>query len=348
MKNTQKGFAPIVLLLIIVVIAIGGGTYIYTQKKETPKMEQETDDSLIASTTSKGGDVSKNTSVNIQASTTVKVVPPKPKVNPIVLSEVQLKYKIKKYFNDKIGTCGPPVINSSYQDEQLALFSTIQANTQEFQEIIKNLNFTGVINFTNEQKLRVIAEHEALSAIALTSVNAGYSFQTKISTEKPGYNRTEEIVEGAISKTGTITITKRTDYPYGCPICLAKGTSISTPSGFIAVENLQAGIKVWTVNNQGEKIEAKIAKISKTPVPNSHYVTHLKLKDGRELIVSPNHPTIDGKRIGTLVVGEVIDGSEIVSTSLEKYTNTYTYDILPEGDTGAYWADGILIGSTLK
>ncbi len=29
-------------------------------------------------------------------------------------------------------------------------------------------------------------------------------------------------------------------------------------------------------------------------------------------------------------------------------TDDYTYDILPSGSTGAYWANGILLGSTLR
>jgi len=29
------------------------------------------------------------------------------------------------------------------------------------------------------------------------------------------------------------------------------------------------------------------------------------------------------------------------------YTGTDTYDLLPSGNTGFYWANGILIGSTL-
>ena len=281
--NTQKGLVPIVLILIIAVIAIGGSTFIYTQQKETSKIDQETN-------------------VSLTASTTVNTTLPEPEVNPIVLSEIQLKSKIKKYLNDKIRTCGPPVVHSSYQDEQLALFSTIQTNAQEFQEIIKNLNLTGVTNFTNEQKLKVVAEHNSLLAISLTPTGSSYTFQTKISAdkEKPGYRPAEEIIEGTISKSGSIMVTRRTDYSYGCPICLSKGTLISTPTGVIAIENLQVGMKVWTASNQGEKIEANILKIGKTSVSDTHYVTHLKLKDGRELVVSPNHPTITGKKIGTL------------------------------------------------
>jgi hypothetical protein len=30
------------------------------------------------------------------------------------------------------------------------------------------------------------------------------------------------------------------------------------------------------------------------------------------------------------------------------YEGSATYDLLPSGDTGLYWADGILLGSTLN
>lgn len=40
-------------------------------------------------------------------------------------------------------------------------------------------------------------------------------------------------------------------------------------------------------------------------------------------------------------------GVVIVSANLVPYTHEATYDILPESDTGAYFAGGALIGSTL-
>jgi hypothetical protein len=133
-----------------------------------------------------------------------------------------------------------------------------------------------------------------------------------------------------------------------CPKCLSVGTLINTPTGSVAVEDLKVGMKVWTVNSKGEKTEAAIAKVGKTLVPDPDYITHIALADGRKVIVSPSHPTADGKSIGTLKIGDMLDGSKIVSTSLEKYASAYTYDLLPAGETGTYWANGILIGSTLK
>jgi len=34
--------------------------------------------------------------------------------------------------------------------------------------------------------------------------------------------------------------------------------------------------------------------------------------------------------------------------SFGRYAGEKTYDLLPAGDTGVYWANGILLGSTLK
>ena len=77
-------------------------------------------------------------------------------------------------------------------------------------------------------------------------------------------------------------------------------------------------------------------------------MVHLILNDGRDLFVSPGHPTIDGRTVGDLVSGEIYDGATIISTMHVPYGEGATYDLLPSGDTGFYWANGILIGSTLR
>ena len=43
-----------------------------------------------------------------------------------------------------------------------------------------------------------------------------------------------------------------------------------------------------------------------------------------------------------------LDGIRVVSAELVPYTHSHTYDILPASDTGAYYAGGVLIGSTLR
>ena len=73
----------------------------------------------------------------------------------------------------------------------------------------------------------------------------------------------------------------------------------------------------------------------------------LALQNGSVLQISPGHPTADGRRFDTLVRGERLDGVEILAADLVPYGHDATYDILPDSDTGAYFAGGVLIGSTL-
>jgi hypothetical protein len=75
-------------------------------------------------------------------------------------------------------------------------------------------------------------------------------------------------------------------------------------------------------------------------------MVHLVLADGRELLVSPGHPTADGRAAGSLRAGDALDGSTVIGVDRVPYTGR-TYDVLPMGATGRYWANGILMSSTL-
>lgn len=130
--------------------------------------------------------------------------------------------------------------------------------------------------------------------------------------------------------------------------CLPGDSLISAPKGFVPVKNLKSGDLVWTVDRFGRRIQAPIIQKTKRLVSKDHKMAHIVLKDGRELIVSPGHPTIDNKELGNLVKGQVLDKSQIVSIQIMPYKEQYTYDILPSGDTGGYWANIMLIGSTLS
>lgn len=135
---------------------------------------------------------------------------------------------------------------------------------------------------------------------------------------------------------------------HSCPICLAENTLIDTPIGTVAVQSLKEGMAVWTVDIFGNRVVATIIKTSKTPVPKAHQMVHVILEDGREIFASPGHPLTDGRIFNNLSVGDTLDGSTIKVTERVNYDKGYTYDILPSGTSGSYWANGILIGSTLK
>ncbi len=105
---------------------------------------------------------------------------------------------------------------------------------------------------------------------------------------------------------------------------------------------------VWTIDIAGKRVASPVTMVGKTIVPSNHQVVHLVMNDGRELWVSPDHPTIDGRRIGQLHLNDPLDGGSIKSIDRVAYFNSATFDLLPAGATGFYWANGILIASTLK
>jgi hypothetical protein len=135
---------------------------------------------------------------------------------------------------------------------------------------------------------------------------------------------------------------------YGCPICLSSSTTISTPDGEVNIKEIKTGDMVWTKDAHGKKVEAPVLLTYSAKVPPDHKVIHLVLLDKRDVYISPLHPLSNKKTIDKIKVGNYYDGSRVVKTDLVQYNDTSTYDILPAGDTGFYWANGILVGSTLK
>lgn len=131
------------------------------------------------------------------------------------------------------------------------------------------------------------------------------------------------------------------------PPCLSFETLISTPLGNLPVFALKPGTAVYTLDAEGNRIAMPLELVSRTSVPRGHVLCHLKLDDGREVRVSPGHPTADGRTIGGLASGNLFDGAVVVSAESVPYDAGSTYDLLPSGDTGFYWADGVLMGSTL-
>jgi hypothetical protein len=132
------------------------------------------------------------------------------------------------------------------------------------------------------------------------------------------------------------------------PICLSGETKISTPSGDVLVKNMKEGMAIWTVDKTGKKVFGKVILAGKTLAPKDHKVMHIKLSDGREIFVSPGHKIADGRTAGQIILGDTLSNGTVILASLIPYSEKYTYDILPSGETGMYFANGILLQSTLK
>jgi hypothetical protein len=131
------------------------------------------------------------------------------------------------------------------------------------------------------------------------------------------------------------------------PICLSGDARIGTPKGDVSVKDIKKGMSVWTIDRNGKKVPSIVMITGKTFVSVGHKVVHIQLSDGRNLYVSPGHKVADGRKAGELRPGNILQGSSVLSVNLIPYTEEYTYDILPSAETGMYFANGILLQSTL-
>ena len=260
-------------------------------------------------------------------------------------SPTELKYIVLDQFPDFF-FCDPDYYPIAFQDEMVLArerFPELQANQEEFQVILNRNGLSGVTTFTDEQKLLIYREHKKLNAIYFELAGDKYKFQIQTGSEgQQGF-----FITGTIDANGSIEVQEQTPSFPACPICLAAGTLIDTPQGQIPVEGLQVGDLVWTVSASGERIYAAILKTGRVIVPASHRMVHVILGDGRELWASPGHPTADGRTLGDLKVGDILDGADVTLIERIPYKGIATYDLLPAGSTGFYWANEILIGSTL-
>ena len=200
-------------------------------------------------------------------------------------------------------------------------------------------------DLTNAQKLTVYRAYKLLNAMVLTQTGSDYAFEFRARSKDQS---TIQLVKGTVRSDGFVTVTSRTSSgPPLCPICLAASTLIATPGGAVRVVDLAIGMLVWTTDRDGKRIAARVVEVGNTQVPASHMMVHLLLADGRELLASPGHRIADGRPLGSLAAGDRLDGSAIKLWELVPYAGDRTYDLLPAGATGTYWANGILLSSTL-
>jgi hypothetical protein len=264
------------------------------------------------------------------------------------LGLTQLKFKVI----DTVGTpayCDPdyyPIAREGgEQASALTQYPVIKADAETYAAIVAHENLPSG-ELTDAQKLTLYRAWKLLRAIALTPAGGGYSFRYRIHVVNAG--SAYQMLAGTVQVDGTVSVSSRTaSGPPACPICLAATTQIATPGGQVRVTDLKPGMVVWTADASGARVAEPLIAIGSVEVPPDHVMVHLELADGRELLVSPGHPTADGRRAGELRAGDQLDGSTITEWELVPYAADRTYDILPAGGTGEYWANRILMGSTL-
>jgi hypothetical protein len=263
---------------------------------------------------------------------------------PTTYTLSELKYKLLAVYPDYFW-CDPdsyPIARpGAEQQNAIDQFAAISANQEEFSANLSHLNLPNKTEYNDEEKLRIYREHKKLQgAVQVMPATAGYTF-----TIRTGQNQ-GKAYQGTISAMGVVKVTNETTSFNTCPICLAAGTLIDPPSGLLPVEELHKDMVIYRVDSAGKKIKGVISATASVPAPSSFKISTITLNDGRIVSASPGHPAASGRAIGGLEVGDALDGGIVVSVTYEFYTGS-TFDILPLGGTGLYWANGILLKSTL-
>jgi hypothetical protein len=232
------------------------------------------------------------------------------------------------------------------QENAIAQYPQIRADAALYAAIIAHEHLPAG-NLTDDQKLTVYRAWKLLQALSLTqNADGTYSFHYRV--QKSSGSAAYVDVMGVVTVDGNVTVKSQTPTgPPMCPICLSVSTMIATPGGEVKVTEIVPGMLVWTAGLDGARLAVRVLDVGSTPVPPTHMMVHVVLADGRSLQASPGHRTADGRALGTLAAGDFLDGSTITKWELVPYAGGRTYDLLPAGPTGEYWADGILLASTL-
>ena len=270
---------------------------------------------------------------------------PPPGAPTTELSRYGLAYRILEAYPDFFW-CDPDYypIGSVGEEERNAIeqFPAIRANAPEFAAILEQLMLPDMADYTPEEKLSIYREHKKLTGIIqMIRTDGGYDFSLRTSHDQG------LCIEGSISLLGEIHESTREPCFNTCPICLTKGTLIDTPDGLVPVQDVTMGFLVWTMDEAGNRMVAPVIDTIATPVPPGFAVVEVALDDGRTVRASPGHPTADWRPLGDYRVGEKLDGRAVASIERVRYEGGFTYDLRPAGSTGLYWANGVLLMTTL-
>jgi len=128
--------------------------------------------------------------------------------------------------------------------------------------------------------------------------------------------------------------------------CASPETPIATPDGERPIASLAPGDLVYSVDH--ERIAIVPIRQTHRSAVLDHRVVRVRLANGSVLEISGSHPTADGRTFDALRPGGSLDGVAILEVEEVPYRYPHTYDVLPDSDTGDYFAGGVRIGSTLE
>jgi hypothetical protein len=263
------------------------------------------------------------------------------------LSLPSLKLDVLHAVGGRLGYCDPdvyPVGRGTALQNARARFPTIKADRPIFGAILQHEGLSAGEKFTPKELIAVSDDYKQIQAIQLKPAPDGYAFDLQVLQSSDG---SISHLTGMVSRVGDVTIARReAGQKSNCPICLAAGVLIATPRGNIQVPDIRVGMPVWTTDQRGRRIAGVVLETGHMQAPLGHEVVRLTLADGRKVVASPGHPTADGRTVGALNPGDRYDGTVVARATLTPYAGV-TWDLLPSGPTGTYFANGVLLGSTL-
>lgn len=265
------------------------------------------------------------------------------------LNAGQLRLLVMERFGER-WYCDPdqyPVAHGTEQERAIARFDEMVAEGEIYRAVAAKLgiNVSGAV--TDAQKVAIYRVWKVALSIPFDSVGDGrYRFDYLAAPADGGAQGLR--TAGIVNADGSMVIEQQVaaSEPV-CPICLARGTTIDTPTGPVAVQDLRLGDPIWTLDADGRRVAGTVIAVGSTTAPPDHRVIRLTLADGRSVTASPGHPLADGRTFGSLAIGDLVDGSPIVALVSLAYSGGETFDLVASGATGIYLSDGIALGSTL-
>jgi hypothetical protein len=273
---------------------------------------------------------------------------PSPSGPPLALPA--LKLAVLDAVGGHLSYCDPdlyPIARGTALDNAKARLPAIRADREAFEAILAHEGISAQQQFGPDQLIAINDDYKQMQAMQLEPAgNDGYTFSLLVL--QAGSATGTLRLTGTVTRSGAVTIGRReaAERP-NCPICLAAGVRIATPNGEIPVQELRDGMAVWTTDLGGHRIPGVVVETGHAEAPLGHEVVRLTLADGRTLVASPGHPTADHRLIGELRTGDRYDGSTVTATTLVPYSGS-TWDLLPSGPTGTYFANDVLVASTLS
>jgi Hint domain len=284
------------------------------------------------------------------------VAPPSPTAtgSAQALTAPALKLRVLAAVGGRIDWCDPdmyPVARGTELHNARAHIDQIQQDASTYAAILAFEHIPPSQPLTDDELVRVYEDYKLVAhedPIPLEAATGGYRFTVVVLNAGSGY---DDQVQGTVSPEGHVAIDQVVhgggdhNFRPNCPICLARGVLIATPDGPVAVQDVRVGMAVWTVDRAGRRVPAVVVRTRRLAADGE--VLRVTLADGRTVVVSPRHPTAGGRPIGDLLPGDPLSGSTVESITPIAYRG-FTYDLLPSGPTGTYFADGVLLGSTLR